>query len=299
MLWKLIFARMRKVYLLTTAHLEDRLWFREEEDFWVGMNYVAIESACRKEVGVLAFVLMSNHLHFVLRGYPEDVLLFVNRLKHRYALYYRRKYGVKEFLRGNGVDIRPVPYEDEAVERAVAYVQMNPVAANICSHPSQYPWGSGNCFFSVSRPEGRPVKDFSIRALNRLLHSFCPSLPSKWRIGTDGYILPSSYVDVEDVEACFRTPKRMNFFLSNSSKARKRMESADANLPAFRDQTILTALPELCRSLFGKETFNALQADEQTELARQLRLRFSSDANQIARVCGLTYSDAARLLDRL
>ena len=42
---KIIFVRMRKVYLLTTAHLEDHLWFREEEDFRVGMNYVAIESA--------------------------------------------------------------------------------------------------------------------------------------------------------------------------------------------------------------------------------------------------------------
>ncbi len=290
---------MRKVYLLTTAHLEDRLWFREEEDFQVGMNYVAIESACRKEVGVLAFVLMSNHLHFVLRGYPEDVLLFVNQVKRRYSQYFRQKYGAKEILRGNEVDIREIPYEDESVERAVAYVQMNPVAANICSHPSQYPWGSGNCFFCVSPPGGRLVHEFSVRSLERMMHSFRPILPQKWLMSPEGYILPSSYVDVEDVEACFRTPKRMNFFLTNSSKARKRMESADAALPTFRDQTILTALPELCRSLFGKETFRALQADEQVELARQLRLRFSADANQIARVCGLTYAAAARLLDRL
>ena len=295
---KIIFVRMRKVYLLTTAHLEDHLWFREEEDFRVGMNYVAIESACRKEVGVLAFVLMSNHLHFVLRGYPEDVLLFVHQVKRRYSQYFRKKYGAKEFLRGNEVDIREVPYEDEAVERAVAYVQMNPVAANICSHPSQYPWGSGNCFFCVSPPGGRPVREFSVRSLERMMHSFRPILPPKWKLSPEGYILPSSYLDIEDVETIFRTPKRMNFFLSNSSKARKRMESVDAALPAFRDQTILTALPELCRSLFGKETFNALQADEQVELARQLRLRFSTDANQIARVCGLTYADAARLLDR-
>ena len=29
----------------TTEHLEDGLWFRDEEDFKVGMNHVAIESS--------------------------------------------------------------------------------------------------------------------------------------------------------------------------------------------------------------------------------------------------------------
>ena len=30
------------IWLVTTDHLEDTLWFREEEDFKVGMNYVAV-----------------------------------------------------------------------------------------------------------------------------------------------------------------------------------------------------------------------------------------------------------------
>lgn len=36
---------MKKIFLLTTEHLEDGLWFRDEEDFKVAMNYVAIEAA--------------------------------------------------------------------------------------------------------------------------------------------------------------------------------------------------------------------------------------------------------------
>ena len=45
---------MKKIYLLTTAHLEDGLWFRDEEDFKVAMNYLAIQAACCPEVIVLA-----------------------------------------------------------------------------------------------------------------------------------------------------------------------------------------------------------------------------------------------------
>ena len=59
---------MREIYLLTTDHLEEGLWFREEEDFKVAMNYVAIQAACSSTVTVLAFILMSNHVHFVLQG---------------------------------------------------------------------------------------------------------------------------------------------------------------------------------------------------------------------------------------
>jgi len=103
-------------------------------------------------------------------------------------------------------------------------------------------------------------------------------------------------VDVGAVETLFRKPTRMNYFLASSSKARKRLESEE-HLPAFRDQIILAALPDLCRSLFGKDMFQELLPEERTELMRQIRFRFSADVNQIARVCGLSYAEAARVID--
>ena len=288
---------MKKIYLLTTAHLEDGLWFRDEEDFKVAMNYIAIQAACCPEVIVLAFILMSNHVHLVLRGRRKDVIDFVNQFKHRYSIYYRKKYGIAEFLRGNGLDVKLIPSEDEAVERAVAYVQMNCVAANICSHPSQYPWGTGNAFFTSAKPGGTPLGSLSERARERLLHSACNILPKTWAVSDSGYIPPEQYVDVQTVELLFRTPRRMNYFLHSSSKARKRIEVDGDCLPAFRDQTILASMRDLCLSLFQKDSFLELQPGEKAEFVRQIRFRFSADANQIARVCGLTYAEAARLLD--
>lgn len=289
---------MKRIYLLTTEHLENGLWFREEADFKVAMNYVAIEAARHPDVAVLAFTLMSNHVHFVLKGLREGVEGFVNRFKHRYAIYYRRKYGVKKFLRRNELDVKEIPYDDEAPEKVIAYTVMNAVAAGICAHPSQYPWGTGHLYFSTPTTQNASrLKDFSIRAIKRITHSDEESLPENWHLGKDGYILPQDYVDVKSVEALFRRPQRMNYFLNTSSKAKKRLEIADGRLPAFRDQTILAALPDLCRSLFQKDLFQQLSVEEQSEFARQIRFRFSADATQIARVCGITYAQAARLLD--
>lgn len=260
------------------------------------MNFVAIQ-AHESPVVVHAFILMSNHVHFVLAAASKkDVEAFIEALKHRYSLYLRHKYGIKEFLRGNEVKIDRLFPDDEDPEKAIAYVQMNCVAANICSHPSQYPWGTGNLFFNQTKPVGRPLGSLSKRACKRLLHSDIDTLPEHWLVGVDGYILPQNYVDIASVEDCFKTPRRMNWFLSNSSKAKKRLE-ADENLPAFRDQVILAAIPDLCQSLFGKNAFSLLAREEQVEFVRQLRFRFSAHVNQIARVCGLTYEQAARLMD--
>lgn len=290
---------MKDFYLLTTEHLESCLWFRDEDDFKVAMNYVAIQAACCPDVDVLAFILMSNHVHFVLLGTNEDVRRFAEMFKGRYSRYYGNKYGVKAFLRRNDVDVKLVEYEYDSWERVIAYVQMNCVAANICAHPSQYQWGTGNLFFTQTKPSGKRLEEMSARARQRILHSNNVDLPLNWRVLEDGYIDSRSYVNVEMVESMFRTPRRMNYYLITSSKAKKKIEAAEDNLPSFRDQTILNILPELCRSLFQKESFEYLTETEQSEFARQIRFRFSSDANQIARVCGITYAKAARLLDSL
>ena len=237
---------MKRFFLITTDHLEDRLWFRDEEDFRTAMNYVAI-AAFVSGVMVLAFILMSNHVHFVVACSWERAEHFIKNFKRLYAAYYWRKYGINELLRRNGVDIREVRESDESLERAIAYVLMNSVAANICFEPSGYPWGTGNVLFNGNPFPGRNLDEFSGRAQTRLLKSNV-KLPGDYKIGPGGYILPESYVQVKAVEALFRTPKRFGYFLRTSSKARQRLEGGA--VPSFRDQNILSASEDLCHSLF-------------------------------------------------
>ena len=287
---------MIKYYLVTTDHLEEGLWFRDEKDFIAGMNFVAIQAYASKVI-VLAFILMSNHVHFVVRGKWADVQAFINGLKSRQSKYLHNKYGTFEFLRRNGYKIQEVSSVEEGMEKAIAYSQMNSVAANICSHPSQYPWGTGPLFFSASKRTGIRIGDLSKRKRIRLFHSRDVDLPADWLVGEDGYILPESYVDIKSVESLYRTPKRMNYFYVNSSKAKRKIESSEDNHPAFKDQVILAALPDLFRSLFQKQRFEELTASEKTESLRQIRFRFCSNVHQIARVTGLTYETAAKMLD--
>ena len=284
-------------WLISTAHLEDRLLFKDSEDFKVGMNYVAIQ-AHKARINMLAFILMSNHVHFVVEGERAQAEAFINGFKGELSRYLWKKYGVREFLRGNDVDVRPIPFDNEHLGRAIAYVQMNCVAANICAFPVEYTWGTGATFFSLSEKSGKSLGAYSARARIKLLHTNKADLPESWFIIDDGYISPASYVSKDYVEAIFRTPKRMNYFLQNSSKAKQRLEMGETCLPAFSDQTIIAALPDLCRTLFQNNSVEKLNEDQFVELLRQLRFRFSSNVNQLARITGLTYEKAAEYMDR-
>lgn len=288
-------CRSKDYWLVTTEHLKEGLWFREDDDYKVGMNYVAVLSFLLG-VTVLSFTLMSNHVHFVLYCTHDDARLFIDAFKKNCSRFISKKYGIKEALRRNKVDIQRISPDDESFHWAVAYVEMNPVAANICLHPSAYRWGTGRSFFQVSPPKAVRLGTLSINAARRLLHSK-QTLPSDWLVGEDGYILPESYVPVKLVESIFKTPRRMNYYLQNSSKAKRRRELQENELPSFRDQVLYAAIPDLCRSLFGKNDASDLNDEQRQELVRQIRRRFSADIHQIVRVTSFSMEDVARFLD--
>ena len=90
----------------------------------------------------------------------------------------------------------------------------------------------------------------------------------------------------------------MNYFLQNSSKAKRQSEFGEKDIPAFRDQVLSAALQDLCFSTFHRAGVSELSDAQKGELLRQLRYRFSANPNQLARVCGLSYEEVFDLLDR-
>lgn len=68
---------MRKYYLISTEHIENGMWFREDEDYAAAMNYVAILAHKNPETEILSFILMSNHVHFVLYCSREEAVIFL------------------------------------------------------------------------------------------------------------------------------------------------------------------------------------------------------------------------------
>ena len=281
------------IILVSSEHLEDALWFRDEEDFVAGMNYVAVLSVVTG-INILAFILMSNHVHFVLECSYEEAKLFFDRYKRLYGAYYHNKYGTIEPLRKNGADIQEVKLTPDSVERAIAYVLMNCVAANICASADGYPWSSASCYFNLNKPKGVFVGSLGTHRLRRIIRSKTV-LPANFILGDGGFILPDSYIRKEFVESLYRSPQRYVVFLNNSSKAKQHLEKNAS--PSFTDQIIATASKDLCRSLYRKTSIADLETSEQADLIKQIKRRFSADPSQLARVLEIPYSKVCQLLD--
>ena len=288
-------SKKLRFYFITTDHLSKRIWFKDDQDFKVGMNYIAIISLV-SGIKVLAFILMSNHVHFVLQSTYEEAEWFINEYKRRYSEYLHFRYGTDDFLRRNKYKIQEVFIEDESLERVIAYIIMNCVAANICLTATEYPWSSAGAYFRATPPKGKAIGTLSRNARRRILHTNS-ILPGDALLGEYGYILPESYMPIKFVEAIFRTPKRLNYFMLNSSKAKKRIDSMNSRVPSFKDQVIEAAIPDICRSLFRKNGAADLAFKEMKELVQEVRRRFSADVNQIARVVGVEYSDVVNMLE--
>ena len=172
---------------------------------------------------------------------------------------------------------------------------MNPVAANICLHPTGYQWGCGNCFFTGHFPSGRLVMSLGYRERRRLLHTNLPFRKNDV-LGEADYILPESFVRKDMVEAIFHSPKRMDYFLNTSSKARKLLESENAILPSFRDQGLIIMAQDICISLFRKTDPSLLEANEEQRLVYEVRRRSGADIKQLARVLNKQPAEIAAIL---
>ncbi|HQZ00447.1 MAG TPA: transposase [Propionicimonas sp.] len=114
--------------------------FLEDEDrerFLYALARVHELSGCV----VLAYCLMTNHVHLVLRSVDEPIGDVVKRLGVRYAGWFNGKYGrvghlFQDRFKSVGVET------DAHLLALVRYVWNNPVEAGLTTRPQDYPWSS-------------------------------------------------------------------------------------------------------------------------------------------------------------
>jgi len=114
--------------------------FLEDEDrerFLFALRAAKDASECK----VLAYCLMDNHVHLVLRSGIEPIGSTVRRFGVRYAGWFNRKYDRVGHLFQDR--FRSVPVDDDAhLITLLRYVWNNPVEAGLVEQPEEYHWSS-------------------------------------------------------------------------------------------------------------------------------------------------------------
>ena len=127
---------------------EGQLLFQEKRD---RLNFLSRISKVSEGTGarILAWVLMSNHVHLLMFSGPPGISKFMRRLLTGYALWYNRKY----HRRGHLFEDRykSIVCEEEAyLLELVRYIHLNPLRAGIIksmqgfrSLSLEWSWGIG------------------------------------------------------------------------------------------------------------------------------------------------------------
>lgn len=278
-----------------TKGLVDRELFICREDYIAGMNIVAIVcSSIGVELRLLAFVLMSNHLHFVLDCSKDKAERFIWLYKHLLSRYLGDKYGYVKYLRGLETTVSEVSPGLEDLRRLIAYVLNNPVKAGIDCIACAYEWSSARCYFSATdfNVAAVPLQSYTVRQLRSLLHTR-KTLPGNWLLGPAGYILPQSYVDKAFVEELFKSSRSFEYFLSSSLSMKK---GVNENI-TFSDAVIRSSMNELLEKKFGISSVSELDEFLLKNLIKDLKVRFSASSKQLARITGVGISDIIKYLE--
>ena len=140
---------------------------RDDEDYDVLIKYIFL-CAISKNVRVITYVVVSNHLHVILLAENEaQAKAYGNEIRRRYAMWFSHKYHERRLYHKKCVDVQWID-TDWYLRNAIAYVFRN--ALDNGDSVESYPWSGYRALFCKGRCGvwARPVSSLTKRESEEL-----------------------------------------------------------------------------------------------------------------------------------
>ena len=281
----------RHYFHCASKGLEDDVLFASRAQFIAGMNRVGLCSLTVREIIIFAFVLMDNHVHFILYGTEEDCRRFMAQYKRLTCIYSVNSDGKRQ--EDFEYDCWLIPNKEKLMEK-ICYVLRNPFVAGMKVLPTNYLWGSGPLMFTLERPQQfRPLGDTSEYA-RRKLFGTKKDIPSDWLVNDEGLIWPGSYTDVNRAESVFGSASRFMYELGRKNEDLINQEMYGGTI-SLRDSDLIPVLERIAGNVFGDGSLDCLTVDERLELIREARKAGNTDIKQLGRILHIKYQDLKQI----
>lgn len=277
-------------YHICTNALRSSLLFRDSEDYITGINYLALCAFIYQNIEILAYCMMSNHLHIVVKGDAETGKKFMTGFKRRYSLWMTKKYNEYKTLKNVPAIIKVIDNK-EYLKQVIAYVLRNPVAAGINVNPFEYKWSSAGAYFG--HDEGgladRSVNNNLRLNESRRLFKTKTRIPESINpVTISGHTVDmKSFVNYIEVEGLFRTSKAFMYFMAKDLDSEIESQLNMRKKMVFQDSFVAKAVVGICEERFNVSHVNDLNVADRCMLISTLKRRFNSSPKQIARVLNL------------
>ena len=115
--------------------------FIADEDYGCFRHFL-LEACQRHQCLIHAYVLMTNHMHLIMTPRKEDgISKVLQSVGRRYVQYFNITYQRTGTLWEGRYKATLIDSEAYLLT-CYRYIELNPVRANMVSHPGEYPWSS-------------------------------------------------------------------------------------------------------------------------------------------------------------
>ena len=272
--------------------------FQDDEDFKAGMNRIFV-TVQEYNIIILAFCLMTTHMHFILYGDFDDCKAFMHDYVWRTSRHIMHRHNLTRRFDGVNIHHQDVDTQ-EYLKTVICYTIKNPPVGGMTHMGWSYPWSSGALYFVGGNTwsssnwthiiDGCPdLKSMSTREQRALLKSGESGYEGK--VLPDGIVFPGEYVAYGLVEKLFKSCKSFNYFMCKTKEKDVDERGGSISWLTLPMQEMRQHKNELCQELFGVRTTGTLNTGQRLTLAKALRSRYNSSKKQISRLCGLNYEE--------
>lgn len=257
--------------------------FRNSKDFKRGMTLVGIAAKACKKIQVFTFELMSNHLHMILIGSPEDIKEFFECLKKllEKCLYLD---GSRPDLKGLNMQLHQINTL-ENLRNAIAYANRNGSVVDRHVSPYTYPWGANMYFFNTeaNRRFNEQKRRITVREKRGLTRSHkYDDIEDLYMV--DGYVCPLSFCCITDAENLFRDARHYFTKVSRHIESYDEIAKMIGEQIYYTDDDLYSIVCTWAMRKYDCKIPSQLQREQKIEAAKMIRREFNADIRKISRI---------------
>lgn len=290
---------LRSVYPfhLSMEGLEKAIICRDDEDYDILVKYIFLCALC-KNVIVVTYVVVSNHLHVILLAETQaDALAFGNEIRRRYAMWFSHKYQERKLYHKKCVDVQLLD-SDYYLRNAIAYVFRN--ALDNSQNIDNYPWSGYRAMFSYGKINvwTRPAATLTKREREAVFHTNDSLEGIPWRINAEGRLEPASACDYKYAESAFNNSQSFLMKAIGSVNCAQ-MEQQLVDNPRIRmlDSDFFKHISMLSERWFSKP-ISELSLEQKARLLPYVYRTTNTSVAQLARGFGLDRETVTNFLHK-
>jgi len=270
--------------------------FKDVAEKNLAVLYLAIASRETKTV-ILAYNIMSNHVHILLKGYgPKDFYARFVFLVNNYM----RRHGRKGSLLPTEPTIVPVNTLAHFKEE-VAYILRNRFVVDSGENPFTSLWSSGYLYFNPRLEElitTVPFVSSEQLSKRKIMQLTCTTdgtlLPPGLRF-INGCLDPSCIVDYKLVEQLYGNARQFVFSMFKNVESQAEAAQRVGEEFFLPDEEAFKVAWKYSKTTWAIDDLRKLGPIQKRELAKHMKLTYSSSNGQLVRITGLSEAEVNAL----